>query len=150
MMIVARTLEDKKLAADILLREIGVQPCADMKAIFWVSDVTGKIEWLVGYTGFVGKVCQMHMVSFDTHWSPRPMLFACFDYPFNQLGLRSVLGIVNSTNEKALRYDKHLGFKEVLRLPGCHDDGGDIVVMKMDRDECRWIKERKNEAKLVA
>lgn len=58
----ANTLELKNLAAQILQNEIGVQPCGDLQAIFW-ADESGKIEWVVGYTAFIGKTCQMHMVN---------------------------------------------------------------------------------------
>lgn len=150
MLVVAITPEQRQLAADLLLREVGVQPCGDQQAIFWVNNDSGQIEWIVGYTGFIGKTCQMHMVNFGTQKTPRHLLWAAFDYPFNQLGLASVLGVVNSKNEKAMRYDQHLGFQEVLRFPGVHDNGGDLVLFKMDKAQCRWIKEKKHDEKLVA
>lgn len=150
MLVVARTPAEKDLAAQILLKEIGVQPCADMRAMFWVDQEAGRIDWIVGYTGFIGKVCQMHMVNFKAGFTPRGLIHAAFDYPFNQLGLHSVLGVVNSKNEQAMRYDTKLGFKEVLRMPGSHDDGGDLVLLKMDRAQCRWIKEKQDEERMVA
>lgn len=148
-LVVAATPEQRQLAADVLLREVGVQPCGDQQAIFWIGD-DGQIEWVVGYTGFIGKTCQMHMVNFKGGWTPRKLLWAAFDYPFNQLGLSSVLGVVNSNNEKAMRYDRHLGFQEVLRFPEAHDNGGDLVLFKMDKAQCRWIKEKKHEDRMVA
>lgn len=151
MLVVAVTPEQRQLAAEILLREVGVQPCGDQQAIFWVDEDNGKIDWVVGYTGFIGKTCQMHMVNFKGGWTPRKLLWAAFDYPFNQLGLKTVLGVVNSNNEKAMKYDKHLGFTEALRFPGVHDNGGDIVLFKMEKAQCRWLKEKKDDAeKLVA
>jgi RimJ/RimL family protein N-acetyltransferase len=70
-------------------------------------------------------------------------LFGAFDYPFNFLGLEKVFGIVNSLNTRAMEYDKKVGFKEVIRFPGMHGDGGDLVVFEMNKVDCRWIKERK-------
>lgn len=149
MLMVAITPEQRQLAAEILLREVGVQPCGDQQAIFWV-DENGQIDWVVGYTGFIGKTCQMHMVNFKEGFTPRALIRAAFDYPFNQVGCEIVLGVVNSKNEKAMKYDKHLGFTEALRFPGVHDNGGDIVLFKMEKAQCRWIKERKQDEKLVA
>ena len=60
-----------------------------------------------------------------------------------------MLGVVNSKNESAMRFNKHLGFKELSRLPEIHDDGGDLVLFKMDKSECKWLKEKKYEAELV-
>ena len=150
MLVCARTPQERDMAASVLLSYAGVQPCGDMQAMVWVNPKTHNVEWAVGYTGFVGKTCQMHVVNIGTRRAPRKLLWAAFDYPFNQVGVETVLGIVNSNNEAAIRFDKHLGFKEVMRLEGLHEGGGDIVVMRMDREDCRWIKEKEHEIKLVA
>jgi hypothetical protein len=120
-----------------------------MQALVWVNDEQ-QVEWVVGYTGFVGKTCQMHVVNLVTRRAPRKLLWAAFDYPFNQLHLQTVLGIVNSKNEQAMKFDRHLGFKELLRLEGQHENGGDLVVFAMDKDECRWIQENEHEERMVA
>jgi RimJ/RimL family protein N-acetyltransferase len=146
----ADTYEKTHLARDILLREIGVRATQDLQALFWVGKDTNEIEWVVGYDGFIGSACQMHVVNLKGKSTPRKLLWAAFDYPFNQAGLSVLLGVVNSKNKAAMRYDKHLGFTELSRIPGAHDDGGDIVLFKMTKDECKWLKERKYEAELVA
>ena len=146
MLIVADSPELKELAAEILLKEIGVQPSADQQAIFWANPDTKVIEWCIGFTNFIGKTCQIHVVNFNKKYTPRKLLWATFDYPFRQLGLESLIGIVNSNNEQAMKYDQNLGFKEVHRFAGLHDDGGDIVVFELKKDECRFIKELPNAA----
>jgi hypothetical protein len=140
----AQSLEAKQVAADILLREIGVQPCGDLQALFWV-DADNKIEWVVGYTAFIGKTCQIHMVNLKGGYTPRKLLFGAFDFPFNHCGLEKVFGIVNSKNIKAMEYDKKLGFKEAIKFNGMHEDGGDLTVLYMDKADCRWIREPRNE-----
>jgi RimJ/RimL family protein N-acetyltransferase len=138
----AQSLEARNVAASILLKEIGVQPCNDLQALFWV-DEKNRIEWVIGYTAFIGKTCQMHVVNLTTSYTPKGVLFGAFDYPFNHCGLEKVFGIVNSKNERAMQYDQKLGFKEAVRFNGVHDDGGDLVVFEMNKADCRWIKERK-------
>lgn len=140
----ANTLELRNLAAKILQNEIGVQPCGDLQAIFW-ADESGKIEWVVGFTAFIGKTCQIHVVALKGGYTPKQFLKAAFDYPFNHCNLDKMFGIVNSKNLKAMEYDQKLGFKEAIRFAGVHDDGGDIVVFEMNKADCRWIRERKNE-----
>jgi hypothetical protein len=137
----AQTPEARQIASDILLREVGVQPCGDLQALFWV-DEQDKIEWVIGYTAFIGKTCQMHMVNLKGGYTPKQLLKASFDYPFNQLGIEKAFGIVNSNNVKAIQYDQKLGFKEAVRFAGMHDDGGDLVVFEMDKSDCRWIREQ--------
>ena len=149
MIVVADSQDLKELAKEILHREAGVRATQDLQAIFWVNKSTHQIDWVVGYDGFVGKLCQMHVVKCGDKPTPRKMLWVAFDYPFNQAGMKSVLGVVNSKNESAMRFNKHLGFKELSRLPEIHDDGGDLVLFKMDKSECKWLKEKKYEAELV-
>lgn len=138
----AQTDETKAIASTLLFEHAGVQPCADFQALFWVGE-DNQIEWVIGYTAFIGKTCQMHMVNLKGGYTPKGLLFGAFDYPFNYLGLEKTFGIVNSQNTKAMEYDKKLGFKEAIRFPGMHCDGGDLVVFEMNKADCRWIKERK-------
>jgi RimJ/RimL family protein N-acetyltransferase len=138
----AQSLEAKNVAASILLKEIGVQPCGDLQALFW-TDENSKIEWVVGFTAFIGKTCQMHVINLVESYTPKGLLFGAFDYPFNFLGVEKIIAIVNSLNTRAMNYDKKLGFTEVVCLKGMHDDGGDLVVLEMNKADCRWIKERK-------
>jgi hypothetical protein len=138
----AQSNEAKAIAQHYLYEHAGVQPCADFQALFWV-DENDQIEWVIGYTAFIGKTCQMHMVNLKGGYTPKGLLFGAFDYPFNFLSLEKVFGIVNSFNTKAMEYDKKLGFTEAIRFPGMHCDGGDLVVFEMNKAECRWVKERK-------
>jgi RimJ/RimL family protein N-acetyltransferase len=137
----AQTPEARQIASDILLREVGVQPCGDLQAIFWVNEQS-QIEWVVGYTAFIGKTCQMHVVNLKGGYIPKQVLKSAFDYPFNQLGIEKAFGIVNSLNTKAMEFDRKVGFKEVVRFAGMHDDGGDLVVFEINKSDCRWIRER--------
>lgn len=146
---IATTPEALQIAANILLAKAYVQPCGDLRALFWVNK-SNEIEWVIGYTAFIGKTCQMHVVNLTEHTTPRNLIFAAFDFPFNYLGIEKVFGVVNSNNERAMKYDQKLGFKEVQRFVGMHDDGGDIVLFGMDKADCRWIAEYKDEIKLVA
>jgi RimJ/RimL family protein N-acetyltransferase len=146
----AQSYEAKQTAAQILLEHVGVQPCGDLQALFWV-DEENKIEWVVGYTAFIGKTCQMHVINLTESYTPKGLLFAAFDFPFNYLGVEKIIAIVNSLNTRAMNYDKKLGFTEVVRLEGMHDDGGDLVVLEMNKADCRWIRERvKHETELVS
>ena len=138
----AQSFEAKQRAAEILLEHVGVQPCGDLQALFWV-DEENKIEWVIGYTAFIGKTCHMHMVNLKGGYTPKGLLFGAFDFPFNYLGIEKAIGVLNSLNTKAVEYDKKLGFTEIVRLEGMHDDGGDLIVMEMNKADCRWIKERK-------
>ena len=138
----AQSDEAKAIAHKHLYEHAGVEWSTDFQALFWI-DKNNEIEWVVGYNAFIGKTCQMHVVNLKESYCPRGLLFGAFDYPLNFLGLEKVFGIVNSLNTRAMEYDKKVGFKEVIRFPGMHGDGGDLVVFEMNKVDCRWIKERK-------
>lgn len=138
----AQSDEAKAIAHRHLYEHAGVEWSADFQALIWV-DKNNDIEWVIGYNAFIGKTCQMHVVNLKESYCPKGVLFGAFDYPFNFLALEKVFGIVNSLNTRAMEYDKKVGFKEVVRFPGMHGDGGDLVVFEMNKADCRWIKERK-------
>jgi RimJ/RimL family protein N-acetyltransferase len=121
-----------------------VSPSMDMKFIGWVSDE--KLQICVGFHGFMGKACQIHIaMTPEWHFSPKEMLREVFNYAFRTAGRELLIGVVNSRNAAALRYDLHLGFKELYRIPDMHDDGGDIVIVGMKKEECRWLDKEEAE-----
>lgn len=88
--------------------------------------------------GWNGASARMHVAG-EGNWLNREFLFACFDYVFRQLDLNVVIGTVASDNAKALRFDKHLGFREVTRIPKGHPKG-DLVILTMRKEDCRFLR----------
>lgn len=140
-MIVLPKDQHEWLALAAFLKPAYVQPSPDLRVIGWVSE--GRLAIVVGFNGFLGKLAQIHMAyAPDWHFTPRALLDQVFHHGFITEGREMLIGIVNSKNTKALRMDLHLGFKELYRLPGMHDDGGDVVVLGMKKDECRYLTRR--------
>lgn len=122
----------------------------------WVAERVGqKVEWggfsAIGQEGPTGALnvgmvldnitetnATMHVAIADGARLTRTMVHACFDYPFNQLGLSRVTGLVNADNEPALRFDRHLGFENEFVIKD--GNGGDVIQLVMWRDRCRWIE----------
>ena len=106
------------------------------QGIGWEKD--GRLVAGVLYDNFNGRSVQMHVAAIGHQWLVRKYLRTCFDYPFNQLKVLKVVGLVDSTNTDALRFDFHLGFKEeaVIKDAGKH---GDLHVLTMTRDQCRFL-----------
>ena len=86
----------------------------------------------------VTNIC-MHVGAIPgRHWLNPDFLFAAFDYPFGELNLRRVTGLVPAKNLQARRFDENLGFK----LEGCMKDAlsdDDMLVYGMLRKDCKWI-----------
>jgi RimJ/RimL family protein N-acetyltransferase len=97
----------------------------------------GKITAGVLYDMYNGRSICMH-VAVEKPVSRR-FTQAAFFYPFEFLKVQKVMGLVDSTNEKALSFDRKLGFVEEARIA---DAGkyGDLVILTMTRPQCRWIK----------
>ena len=103
------------------------------------SDGNGRLLGGVIYSGFTSESIAMHTAAFDRRWVNRDMLWVCFDYPFNQLGVQRVFGQVPEDNAAALAFDTKLGFKEVTRVPGVFKGGVGLIVMCMEKADCRWL-----------
>jgi RimJ/RimL family protein N-acetyltransferase len=121
----------------------------------WVAERTGGmyfagsgqgVGWLrngelvagVLFDNFTGQSVQMHVAADGKHWLSREFLRFCFRYPFEQMKVNKVIGLVDSTNEAALRFDQHLGFTQeaVIKDAGRK---GDTIILTMTRDQCRFL-----------
>jgi hypothetical protein len=103
------------------------------------QELGGNLVAVVGYCSFMPKACQMHIAAVsEVNWMNRDLLWAAFDYPFNKLGVSVILGQICGSNEDALKLNRHLGFKVVAEIADAHMDG-DLVIMAMKREDCRWL-----------
>jgi RimJ/RimL family protein N-acetyltransferase len=86
-----------------------------------------------------GRSIAMHVAADGPHWLNRAYLKACFAYPFIQLGVEKILGLVDSMNVAARRFDEHLGFvlEATIRDAAPH---GDLLIYSMTADQCRFIR----------
>lgn len=137
-MIMAAITPEQKMGAYIYLRMMGahLQMSEDFQAIVNVSSE--ELKGVVGFNGFLGKTAQVHIAG-TGNWVTREFIRQVFDYAFNQLKLNYLIGVVNSDNARALRFDQRMGFKLWQTLPNGVADGVDLVILKMNRDECKWL-----------
>lgn len=100
----------------------------------------GQIVAGVLYDHYNGRSAWAHIASNGSkNWLNKEFLRIIFDYPFNQLKLKKLIGVVDSNNAQALKFDKHLGFVEqtVIKDAGTT---GDLCVLTMSKEQCRFIK----------
>lgn len=116
---------------------VGIPWSADFRAIGAVRD--NRLLAVIAYNGMSKRACFMHSAIDDPGVIDRPFLRAIFEYPFNDLGFVSLFAMVDSENRRAMDIDLRVGFKEVNRFPGAGPDG-DMVLLHMHRDDCKWIK----------
>lgn len=99
----------------------------------------GRLLGGVIYQGYTGASIELHVAGFDPHWINRNILWTVFAYPFLQLGCKKIIGRVAESNSRALEFDFKLGFKEEARIREVYPEG-DLFILTMRRDECRWLK----------
>lgn len=86
------------------------------------------------------SIC-MHVAASGSRWMTREYLWFCFYYPFVQLGVKKILGVVAESNHAARRFDEHLGFKLEYSMPDMHPDGA-LLLYTMTKDQCRFLEMR--------
>jgi RimJ/RimL family protein N-acetyltransferase len=136
----------REMIANFMRNLAGVDPSEQTIYLGWLQeDQQGgaTLGAAVAFSGFMGNSCQIHVaLAPGYNYSPREMLEASFEYAFTHLKRERLIGIVNSLNEKAMVYDQHLGFVEIGRIEGAHDNGGDIVIFSMTKEQCRYLREK--------
>lgn len=130
-----RIVTDKRRIGQWVCGHTGATFTDSMQAIGNERD--GVIIGGVLYDDYRVSSISMHCAGVG-RWLTREFLRAVFDYPFNYLKVKKVIGLVDSMNDKAMRLDKHLGFvqegliKEASRF-------GDLVILTMTREQCRFL-----------
>lgn len=94
------------------------------------------------YTGYTGESIVIHSGSWTPHWINRDMLYVVFDYPFNQLGVKRLFGHVPEDNLHARTFNEKVGFRYVARIEGVFKHGVACMVMRLDREGCRFLSVR--------
>ncbi len=101
----------------------------------------GELIAGVLYDNYNGRSICMHVAAVPgSRWMTREYLRVCFDYPFNRAKVTKILGMVDSTNAPARRFDEHLGFTLESTIKDAGKDG-DLLIYSMTRQQCRHLKE---------
>ena len=123
-------------------------PChfaEDYQVLYDTKD--GSITVAVVYENYLGKR-NIHMhVAAEGNWMTRDFIEHAFRYPFEKLNCARVTGLVH--DPKKLEFYQLLGFK----VEGCLRDAldeGDLYIMGMLRDECRFIDGKEHTKRATA
>lgn len=98
----------------------------------------GKILAVVGFEDYNYASIRMHVAAEGKRWMTREYLRFCFWYPFKQLKVKKIIGLVSSNNHQALKFDRHLGFVDEAVIKEAAPDG-DLVILTMSEKQCRFI-----------
>jgi RimJ/RimL family protein N-acetyltransferase len=125
---------------------LGLHASADFRGVLHVPDeYTGQLAQMdhvavaIGYNGFVGRTCCIHIVIQRPDLFSRALIREAFEYPFLVCGCEAVLALIDSHNDKSLDLTRRIGFSEIARIPhGGHE--GDLIAKQMLRADCRWLR----------
>ena len=99
----------------------------------------GEIRAVVVFDAFSETDAQMHIASDGTKaWMNKALLLSAFAYPFTQLGLLRLTGLVTADNQAALEFDQNIGFEKEGYHPKAGPGGKDLVSLGLLRDNCRF------------
>lgn len=128
----------------------------------WVSEKIGNPEFgacstigiLDGPTLIAGVVyhnyiespmgnpimCEISCAAIDKRWSNRYTLKRLFSYPFSELKVGRLQVTIPVESQGVIKFNEKLGFKYEGTARKAHFLGGDVAVLGMLKDECRWLK----------
>lgn len=123
----------------------GIQFRPDAKAVGW--EIDGKLVAVVVFDCFSEADCNMHIASDGSgKWLTRGFLRTAFIHPFIQWRLNRVTGLVPESNEKALKFDEHLGFVREGLCRKATKSGENVVILGMLKSECKFLPVTNKEA----
>lgn len=99
----------------------------------------GELIAGVLFDNWNGRSMAMHVAGEGAHWLTRTYLRVAFTYAFRQMRVAKLLGLVDSTNEAARRFDEHLGFRLEARVANAAPKG-DLLIYSMTAAECRYLE----------
>jgi RimJ/RimL family protein N-acetyltransferase len=70
----------------------------------------------------------------SAHSLSKQFLRAVMSYPFDTVGVRAIYGLTPRDLDRAIRFNKKIGFKEIAETVDC-------VLLELRREDCRFLKE---------
>lgn len=117
--------------------KIHFEPRPDVKSMGLL--INGQLKAVTLWDGFSKCDCNIHIASDGSgHWLTRKFLGMSFFVPFVQWDMRRVTALVPARNERALKFDYHLGFTHEGYCRNALPDD-DLVILGMLREDCRFI-----------
>lgn len=109
------------------------------KVVLSVDDETGKFLGGVVYNHFTPGNCEVNVVADSPRFATRRTIPGFFAYPFQQLALRRITGIVHTANRRSLEGAQRLGFRVEGLLRDWYGADQHGILLGMTREECKWL-----------
>lgn len=104
------------------------------------AEQDGELVAGIVFNNFNGSNATTHIAVAKPGKYLIPLLERAADYAFIQCKLNRLTGLVDTTNEKALKLDRHIGFEDEFVMKKAAPDGHDLQVFVLWPEKCRWLK----------
>lgn len=121
-----------------LSQQMRIKLCEDTKGIIAVND-QGQIVAAVVLDSWSHASVQAHIWIENPFAIKHGLLHEVSRYVFEDCGRLVIIGVVPGDNAKALRFDQHIGFREVCTIKDGFDVGVDYHILEMRKEDCKWL-----------
>src|SRR5215510_16408316 len=134
-----KTIDCSPMWIPYVCHEIGYTPGALSQCI--VCREGPDVLAATVYDYYNGSIIQGHILVQGVPC--REWWAAIFDYPFNVLKVRKLVGQVPSSHSKARTIDEHFGFVEEARVTDYYSNGDSLIIYTMTREQCVVLNDPK-------
>lgn len=113
--------------------------CSDTKGVV-VENAEGAIVAAALMDSWTENSCMIHVYIGDPRVIKHRFCEEVFNYVFNTSGRSVIIGATPADNKKALKFNAHVGFEEVTRIPDGYAKGIDYVITQCRKENCRWLE----------
>lgn len=136
--------DDPARVARFVSEQMGIEDdFSSYKAIGLEGD--GELVAGVVYDNYTGATIFMHIAALPgKRWMTRNFLWFMFYYPFVQLGVKALRGMVPESNAESVSFAKGLkGAYLEARLKDAHPKG-DMLIYCLPKEDCRYLEIYRN------
>jgi len=121
-----------------LAKATGSSPAYGAQCIVSIKPDGEPLAGVV-FEGYNQQVILAHIWIAQGTKPEREWLAAIFDYPFNRLRVKKIVGQVKSNNESAMKLDMSFGFKHEATIKDYFEEGVDLNLLTLVREDCRVL-----------
>ena len=111
----------------------------DSQGIVAYEDTTGEIAGIVIMDSWTPSGCQTHFAIDNPICIRRGLFREVALHIHVACDRRYIFGLIPANNEHAHKFDLKMGFREVARIPEGYDIGVDYIVVRLAREDNRWL-----------
>lgn len=90
------------------------------------------------YDQYREKSIGLHVAIKDGYFFKKEDLRICFSYPFYQLNVNKIIGMIDSSNKKCINFCKRVGANIEVIIKDASKNG-DLVVVSLKKENCKFI-----------